>query len=518
MKAAYDVNTRHCTPQRDVNANQTQLRMTNRHGAWFVFLCLFLLLESSAHALDSGIKDLRETGKAFAAIARAVSPSVAFIQVEGKVAGQAQSPNGSPFGNQTPFGDDFLRRFFGDRFQGLPQEPGPQGPQPEQRVAGQGSGFVFSVEKGLSSNKSYILTNNHVVENADKIRVQFEDGREFEGKVTGTDPQSDVAIIEIPENDLPALKLADSSALQVGEWVVAIGNPFGLSNTLTVGVVSATGRSSLGINDYEDFIQTDAAINPGNSGGPLVNLDGEVVGINTAIFSRSGGYMGVGFAIPSNLVESVAMQLIKNGEVTRGYLGIVIQPLTADLAKSFDVESSEGILVGQVSQDSPAARAGLRQGDVIVAYAGDAVKNIGSFRNHVALTEPGSREPITIVRDGKRQKLEVTIGALGEEQTLAQQGSQQSAPQLGLAVQTLTPELAQQFDATASEGVVVTAVQPGSVAASAGIAPGTVILQVNRKQVTSAADFKRLVAASSNNKVLLLVRQNDTERFVVLSW
>lgn len=518
MKTAYDANTGYATPQRNQNADQKKLRMTNHVGAWFVFFCLFLLLGSSAQALDSGVKDLRETGKAFAAIARAVSPSVAFIQVEGKVAGQAQSPSGSPFGNQTPFGDDFLRRFFGDRFQGLPQEPGQHAPQPEHRVAGQGSGFVFSIEKGLLSNKSYILTNNHVVENADKIRVRFEDEREFEGKVTGTDPQSDIAIIEIAATDLPALKLADSSALQVGEWVVAIGNPFGLSNTLTVGVVSATGRSSLGINDYEDFIQTDAAINPGNSGGPLVNLDGEVVGINTAIFSRSGGYMGVGFAIPSDLVEDVAMQLIKNGKVTRGYLGIVIQPLTADLAKSFDLESSEGILVSQVNQDSPAARAGLRQGDVIVAYSGAEVKNIGSFRNHVALTEPGSREPLTIVRDGKRKKLKVTIGALGEGQALARQDPQQSAPQLGLAVQTLTPELAQQFDAAAGEGVVVTAVQPGSVAASAGIEPGTVILQANRKQVASAADFKRLVAASNNNNVLLLVRQNGTERFVVLNW
>jgi len=233
--------------------------------------------------------------------------------------------------------------------------------------------------------------------------------------VTGRDPQSDIAVIEIKTSGLPALSWGDSSQLEVGEWVVAMGNPFGLSHTLTIGVVSAKVRTSVGISDYEDFIQTDAAINPGNSGGPLVNLDGEVVGINTAIFSRSGGYMGVGFAIPSNLAEAIANQLIEHGEVTRGYLGVVIQQLTPELSESFDVKPGAGILIAQVSDDTPAAKAGLRQGDVIVAYRGTPVTEVGRFRNEIALTRPRSRETLTVLRDGKRKTLNVTIGKLTKE-------------------------------------------------------------------------------------------------------
>jgi serine protease Do len=357
-----------------------------------------------------------------------------------------------------------------------------------------------------------------VVEGAEKIRVKFQDGREFDAEITGRDPQSDVAVIEIKTGGMPPLPMADSSKIEVGEWVVAIGNPFGLSHTLTVGVVSAKGRTSVGINDYEDFIQTDAAINPGNSGGPLVNLDGEVVGINTAIFSRSGGYMGVGFAIPSNLVKAIANQLTQHGEVTRGYLGIVIQQLTADLAESFDIESSRGILVAQVSEDSPAARAGLRQGDVIVEFRGEPVTDVGSFRNRVSLTLPGSRETLIVLRNGKRRSLQVTIGKLTKEKLIAQ-GPAQSADEIGLTVQTLTPQLAEQFDAEPGEGVVVTEVRPGSIAAMAGIEAGSVILQVNREPVESAADFQRAVRQSNSDKhVLLLLRKDGTQRFVVLSW
>ncbi len=331
-------------------------------------------------------------------------------------------------------------------------------------------------------------------------------------------PQSDVAVIEIKASSMPAAKLGDSSKLEVGEWVVAIGNPFGLSHTLTVGVVSAKGRTSIGINDYEDFIQTDAAINPGNAGGPLVNLDAEVVGINTAIFSRSGGYMGVGFAIPINLAREIADQLIDKGEVTRGYLGIVIQPLTADLAKSFGVEQVKGILVSQVSDDSPADMAGLRQGDIIIAYRGEPVTNVGSFRNRVSLTQPGSTEELTILREGKQMTLTVTIGKLTREK-LAAQTSSQSAEKLGLTVQTLTPQLAEQFGVKMGEGVVVTEVRPGSIAAMAGIEPGTVIMQVDREPVKNAAEFKRAVEKSSDDKsILLLLRRGNAQQYVVLSW
>ncbi|ADE14326.1 protease Do [Nitrosococcus halophilus Nc 4] len=472
---------------------------------WVAFLAL------PVHALegDGGVESLRQTGKAFAAVARQVSPSVVFIQVETTHEGRAPTP----FGDEWPFGDEFFRRFFGEPFS-PPQEE----PRGQRRAISQGSGFVFSSKKGLLSDKTYILTNNHVVEGADKIRVQFQDGREFDAEIVGTDPKSEIAVIEIEVGGLPALQWGDSSKLEVGEWVVALGNPFGLSHTLTVGVVSAKGRTSLGISDYEDFIQTDAAINPGNSGGPLVNLDGKVIGVNTAIFSRSGGYMGVGFAIPSSLAKIIADQLIETGEVIRGYLGIVIQPLTAELAESFGLKQSQGILVAQVSEDSPAAKAGLKQGDVIISYQGKSVKDIGDFRNRVALTPPGSREALTLLRDGKQREVKVTIGELSKTQTLAQ-GPAQTAEELGLAVQTLTPELARQFDAKAGEGVVVTGVKAGSIAAMAGIRPGNVILQVNRKPVNSAEEFDRAVKESRDDRrVLLLVRSGDMQRYVVLRW
>jgi serine protease Do len=481
-----------------------------------LFLFLFSFFFSlSVHALDGGIESLRQTGKAFASVAQSVSPSVVFIQVEGKSSGQEITQFSSPFGEDWPFGDDLFKRFFGDRF----QAPSPRkAPQEKRRVTGQGSGFVFAAQDGLLSDKTYILTNNHVVENAEKIQVKFQDGREFDAQVTGSDPQSDVAVIEIKTGALPPLPLADSSKLEVGEWVVAIGNPFGLSNTLTVGVVSAKGRTSLGINDYEDFIQTDAAINPGNSGGPLVNLEGEVVGINTAIFSRSGGYMGVGFAIPIDLAKAIANQLIEQGEVTRGYLGIVIQPLTPDLAESFGMDQSQGILIAQVSEDSPAANAGLRQGDVIVAYRGDPVTDVGSFRNAVSLTRPGNSEQLTILRNGKRKTVTVTIGKLTKDKVAAQ-GPAQSTAELGLTIQTVTPELARQFEINPGKGVVVTEVQSGSIAALAGIEPGVLILQVNRKPVNSATEFSRAVNQSSADKrVLLLIYKDGMQRYVVLRW
>jgi serine protease Do len=474
-------------------------------------LAIFLLTSFQAQALDAPVEHLRETSKAFASVAREVSPSVVFIQVEKKTDVPARVV---PFGGEEwPFGNDLFKRFFGD--QGVPRSGQPR---LEQRTVGQGSGFVFAVKDGLLSDTTYIMTNNHVVEGADSIRVRFRDGREFDAKIRGRDPHSDVAVIEVDAGGLPALKLADSSRLEVGEWVLAIGNPFGLSNTLTVGVVSATGRTGIGINDYEDFIQTDAAINPGNSGGPLVNLDGEVVGMNTAIFSRSGGYMGVGFAIPVNLASAIANQLIERGEVTRGYLGVSIQQLTPDLAASFDIASGRGVLVAQVTDGSPADAAGLQQGDVIVAYDDTPVTEIGRFRNSVALTEPGSRHTLSVLRGGREVRLDVTIGQLAAEVEIAT-APEQGADELGLSVQTLTPQLAGQYGVAPGEGVLVTAVAGGSLAARAGIEPGSVILRVNREDVNDAAAFARAVAESSAaRRVLLLVRQGEMQRYVALRW
>ena len=466
-------------------------------------------------AVAGGVESLRETGKAFASVAREVSPAVVFIQVETSRTGGSMQ---GAFPEGFPFGEEFFERFFGDRFG--PGAPVPRGESPgrERRATGQGSGFVFARDDGLLKDKTYILTNNHVVEDADKITVSFKDGRTFEAEITGTDPQSDVAVIEIEAENIAPLDLADSSELEVGEWVVAIGNPFGLSHTLTVGVVSATGRTSIGINDYEDFIQTDAAINPGNSGGPLVNLNGEVVGINTAIFSRSGGYMGVGFAIPINLAQAIAEQLIDTGKVTRGYLGVVIQPLTPELAESFDIDATKGILVSEVADDSPAAAAGMKTGDVIVEYRGEAVDDIGVFRNRIALTAPGERAEFVIVRNAKRRKLSVTLGELSADK-VASTATTGRADDIGVTVETLTESAAQRLGLERGVGVAIAAVEPGSVAAAAGLRPGMAILQVDRKAVASVAEFNALIRKSvADKRVLLLVASGSGQRFVALRW
>ena len=466
--------------------------------------CLTLAAPALAERpqIDPGAKEsLRQTGQAFASIARAVSPSVVFIQVEGT------PPEPSPFGPGSPFTEDFLRRFFGEQPREMPRQPPPGG----RMMLGQGSGFVFQSREG----NAYVITNNHVVQHAERIRVRFEDGREADAEVIGTDPQSDIAIVRVAGVDVAALALADTP-LDVGEWVVAIGSPFGLRSTLTVGVVSATGRTALGINDYEDFIQTDAAINPGNSGGPLVNLDGEVVGMNTAIFSRTGGYMGIGFAIPVELARTIAVQLIETGEVTRGFLGVAIQPLTPDLAESFGIDRHQGILVAQVTSDSPAAAADLQVGDVIVGYQGNPVEDVGDFRNRVALTEPGTQAQLTVLRNGEQRQVTATIAS--QEGTAMAEAPQATARELGVVVQTPTPQMAETLGVQPGEGVIVTQVAPQSPAAAAGLTPGTVILPVNRQPVTSPEEFSQAIEASAVNRAMLLIRAGDEQRYVVISW
>jgi serine protease Do len=473
------------------------------------FLAVMLSISAAPSAQEGGVESLRQTGKAFASVARKVSPSVVFIEVE------SIEENADVQGFALPFSDDLFRHFFGESFPGF-SDRGQR--ERRQRKVGQGSGFVFSLGDGIFRNKAYILTNNHVIEDAGRIQVSFEDGRKLSANIKGTDPQSDIAVLEVEVDGVPALTLGDSSKLEVGEWVVAIGNPFGLSHTLTAGVVSAKGRTSLGINDYEDFIQTDAAINPGNSGGPLVNLDGEVIGINTAIFSRSGGYMGVGFAIPINMARGVATQLLQGGEVTRGHLGVAVQELTPELADSFGLKGKKGVLVSQVTRGSPAAKAGLRQGDLIVRYQGEAVEDTGKFRNRISLTPPGTDARLVIVRDGREQGVSVRIGRL-DESRVAARDVQEATAELGLVVQTITPDLAEKLRARPGEGVVVTQVIPGSVASMAGIEPGAVILQVNKQPVRSAEEFAELASATSKAKrVLLLISRRGATYYVVLRW
>ncbi len=469
-------------------------------------ILLAVALAAPLQAQEKAIESLRETGKAFASVAKKVSPAVVFIQVEKEVSAQ-QMPQ-----FPAPFGDDFFRRFFG---QPLPKgHPRPFQPAPKRRSVGQGSGFIVTSD-------GYILTNNHVVADADKVTVTLVDGRKFTAKTVGTDPRSDVAVIKIEAKDLPVLPLGDSDKLQVGEWVIAVGNPFGLSHTITAGIVSAKGRSSVGISDYENFIQTDAAINPGNSGGPLVNLDGQAIGMNTAIFSRSGGYMGIGFAIPINMIKVIFDQLVKTGHVTRGYLGIMIQDLTPELAKSFGLEDSQGVLVADVSKDSPAEKAGLKQGDVIVEFAGQPVKKVGPFRNRVALKVPGSKQSIVVLRDGKRKELSVIIGKLPEKAGAEKASSgpaSEKLEKLGLTVQKLTPELAEQFGYKGKTGVLVSEVQPDSPAANAGIRRGVLIEEVNRQPVKSVEEFERIIEkVQKKGTILLLVREGQYSHYVALS-
>ena len=450
---------------------------------------------------QKGAKILREQGKQFSRIAGNTKGSVVSIRVEKTIAagsGTDPRPFNDPF---DLFSDDFFERFFRDRT--------PRQPQRKFRQQGQGSGFIVSED-------GYILTNNHVVGKADTITVQLADGKEFKAEVIGTDPQTDVAVIKIDKDGLPVLDLGSSGDLRVGEWVMAVGNPFGLSHTVTVGVVSAKGRSSVGIIDYEDFIQTDAAINPGNSGGPLVNLDGKVVGINTAIFSRSGGYMGIGFAIPMDMAKKIYKQLIDKGTISRGFLGVVIQDVTSDLAESFGLEKSGGVLVAQVNEDSPAEKAGIKPGDVIIGFDGKDVKKMGPFRNRVSLSAPGSEHTVTVMRNGKERNLTVTLGQLGSGKTAGTQ--RETGETLGLSVQNLNDTLARKFGYENETGVVITGVKPGSKAAAAGLSPGTLIKEVNKEPVDTVGEFRRKVSASisEDKNVLLLVKQEGYSLFVVI--
>ncbi|WP_456370945.1 DegQ family serine endoprotease [Thermodesulfatator atlanticus] len=434
--------------------------------------------------------------KAFAQVAKKAGPAVVFVQVEKVVVQRGPVMEPFPFGSPFDFfGNDFFERFFRERF---PRK---------YRQMGAGSGFIISPD-------GYILTNNHVVANADKVKVKLADGREFNAKVIGTDPASDVAVIKINAKNLPVLPLGDSDKIQVGEWVLAIGNPFGLTQTVTVGVISAKGRSGMGITDYEDFIQTDAAINPGNSGGPLVNLKGEAIGMNTAIFTRSGGYMGIGFAIPINMVKVITKQLIEKGKVVRGWLGVVIQDLNEDLAKSFGLERPEGALITEVAENSPAEKAGLKRGDIIVKYDGKPVKNVAELRTMVALTPPGTKVKIVVMRNGKPKELEVTIGTQPQGLSIIT-GQDEFLKKLGLEVQPLTPDLAQQLGYGVNEGVVITGVAPDSPAAMAGLRPGMLIEEVNHRRVHNLKEFAEAIAPSRRTgRVLFLVRDKEFRRYV----
>jgi serine protease Do len=423
--------------------------------------------------------------------AKIAMPSVVKISASHIVKAQAM-PGGMEM-------DPMLRQFFGGgNF--TPQQPR------SHREGGLGSGVIVSSD-------GYILTNNHVVDSATDVRVTLPDRREFKAKVVGTDPKTDVAVLKIDASNLTPITVGNSSKLQVGDQVLAIGNPYGVGQTVTMGIVSATGRANLGIEDYEDFIQTDASINPGNSGGALVNDRGELVGINTAILAPgSGGNQGIGFAVPVNLARNVMDQITTHGQVTRSYLGVTIQEVTPALASAMGLSGPQGALVSDVQPDSPGAKAGLKSGDVIVDVNGTKILESNELRMNISMMEPGQSVKLKVFRDGKMIDVAATVGAMpGKPVEKAGNGSNGGdKTMLGVSVENLTPEDARQLNLPAStKGVVVTDVDPASQAAAAGLQKGDVIQQVNRKPVTNADEFAAAVRHSSGESLLLVNRDGN---------
>ena len=438
----------------------------------------------------------------FVPVAKKVLPAVVNISSSKIVRSPDQGPS-SPF-----FADPFFRQFFGDN--SSPQFRVPQ----EQREHSLGSGVIVNSD-------GYVLTNNHVISGADEIKVSLGDRREFTGKLVGTDAKTDVAVVKIEGKDLPVLTLGDSSKMQVGDFALAVGNPFGIGQTLTAGIISATGRGGLGIEDYEDFLQTDAAINPGNSGGALVNVRGELIGLNTAILSRGGGgNEGVGFAVPVNMARMVMEQILKNGKVTRGSIGVLIQPVTPQLARSFGLSGqARGALVSNVTPDSPAERAGIKRGDIILAINNESIVDSRNLGLKVSMMAPGARVTLKVFRSGSEQEIPVTLSELPNTPSEGggpTQGSV-SGPRLGVSIEALTSQTGRQLGLPANTtGVVVTEVQPGSPAEEAGFRRGDVIQEVNRKPVASPEQFRNAVQQSGGQPLLLLIDRGGDHIFVAV--
>ncbi len=471
----------------------------------FVFLLPFGLVVSpgTLFALSSHTQPL--ASNIFVEIAKKQNPAVVNVSTKAKAETAHKNfrvPRPGPGQNKSPDPfRDFYDRFFGER--------------PNQRPKrGMGSGFVIDKE-------GHILTNYHVIEEAGEIVVILDDNgteKEYTATLVGSDPKTDIALIKInresgDNKDFPFLRLGSSENLEVGEWVVAIGNPFGLSHTVTVGVVSALGRS-IGAGPYDEFIQTDASINPGNSGGPLINIEGDVIGINTAIISgNTGGNVGIGFAIPIDIAKGILKDLRERGTVTRGWLGVMIQKITPDLAKSFGLSQSEGALVGDVIPDGPAAKGGVKRGDVIVMFDGQQVKDMEDLPKIVAATRPNSVVDVEVIRDGSRMTLSVSIELLEDSQETVVA----KADPLGLQVQDITEELAQSLKLESVEGVLVSDVTAGNAAAEAGIRRGDVISEMNRSIVKDMRDYQNLMASvQKGSSVLFLVKRGGSTIYIAV--
>ncbi len=448
------------------------------------------------------LEQLIRESKTRAALVQNVQKAVVHIKVE-KILRDSQ---GQPLNNPYDlYNEEFFKRFF----------PGIKPPkkQPGQpfRQEGMGSGTIINEE-------GFILTNHHVVGEADRILVKLYDGKEVKAKIVGTDPESDIAVIKIKGNGYSALTIGDSKELLVGESVIAVGNPFGLTQTVTYGIVSAKGRTNVGINEYENFIQTDAAINPGNSGGPLVNLRGEIIGVNSAIYSRSGGYQGIGFAVPINMAKRIMDELINKGTVSRGWLGVGIQDVTQDLAQAFNLENAKGSLITGVMSDTPADRAGLQRGDVVVEMNGEEVLNSRQFRNEIANSGAGTNINLKVIRNSELMNFRIHLDERPRELGKITMKPDRSEENLfGFRVAEITQEDVSKLNLESSNGVLIQEVKPGSLASDAGLTAGMVIQEINRQPIKSIAEFNQLMEDSSLEKgILLLIVSEGNARYVNL--
>lgn len=456
-------------------------------------LVLGLVISLSQPAFSAA----KGAGPDFAALAKKVNPTVVNIRTAKNI-----KPKQRLRRPQNPFGNNFFDDFFNRYFDEMPQ----QRPHREQSL---GTGFIISPD-------GYILTNNHVVNGADEVMVKLSDGREVKGEIKGSDEKVDLALIKISEKErLPFAELGDSDSLEVGEWVMAIGNPFGLSHTVTAGIISAKGRV-IGSGPYDDFIQTDASINPGNSGGPLFNAEGRVIGINTAIIAGGGG--GIGFAIPITMAKSIVNQLRESGKVTRGYLGVRFQPLTADLAKSFGLESDKGALIASVEKDTPAEKAGLKAGDVIVEYDGRQITEGNELPRYVAATPVDKKVRIVIYRDGAKQDILLVVGKLNEKDSESGADSSRDSDKIGITVEEIRKDLADRLGLRDSKGLVITEVKPGSSAEEVGMTVGSIVIEINGQRLETVKAYQTLVSTLKKGDVvrLLLRRPDGTAHYVAL--
>jgi len=472
------------------------MKKHNNINTYLLFITLFSFLSVCKYSHSSELLSLSE-------LVKTLQPSVVNISTT-NVVKKRQAPFNSPF--ESPFGggpDDPFEDFFKKFFEG--------GPQQEFRQKGLGSGFIISKD-------GFIVTNNHVIEKANDIEIILESGKKYQAQIIGKDPKTDLALLKIePEEDLPAISFGRSDVLDIGDWVIAIGNPFGLGHTVTAGIVSAKGRS-LGLGSYDDFIQTDAAINPGNSGGPLFNLDGEVVGVNTAIFARA---QGIGFAIPAAIAVNIIDQLRSNGKVVRGWLGVLVQQITPEIAESLGLQETKGALVADITPDGPAEKAGIKRRDVIIGFDDTEINEMSQLPKSVAATPPGTKSEIILLREGKKKKISVLLGQLPE--LIAKKpkikAKKDVENDLGLAVQEISPIIQKRLNLQDSQGVIIVNVRRASPAWNAGLRKADIIVEINKKEIKDIEEYKNIInKIKQDQSLLFLVRRNQNTIYVALKF